>query len=531
MEKLQKICLRILAVIGAGIFSVLTYYAWCYTMKMPTGDEVFFDTKDAVWQNLLFLGGIFAAVFLIGALSRFLNERKSHLLAIILSCGAVLFAIFLVNSAHVWPIGDQRQILMAALQRKQGIFPEMQPGQYFTIWPFQLGLTNIYALFYYFTGAEVPEVVQNVQAVFIGVIIYTGFRITRELFHNIKAECIYLLLCVGCLPLYLYVLYLYGETLGVCGALLGIWFFLAANREEKRKPYTVAGFFLFAILAMTLAYIVRSALIIVWIAMVIIQLLLMITNKKILPLVLLVLMPAVAMSGQRLMISSVERQAGVELGEGMPAVAWIAMGLQDNPIESKGPGSYNDYNINLFKECGLDKEETSARAMEYMGARFSYWSKHPKEMLEFFKNKVLIQWNEPSYGAFTMTRVQVEPKEWVVNAYFGEWHDKLYQYMNCYQAAAYLAILGYFVFLLSGKQKTVCYLPGLILIGGFLFSIMWEAKSRYIYPYVVMALPCIAGSIVIYYDRLAALILQCSKRIRECLQNKKQNNKGEKSDV
>lgn len=522
MEKLQKICQQILAGIGVFIFAILTFYAWRYTVNMPALDEVLYTTKDVVWKSVLFVAAVFVIVFGAGKLAKHLEERKLHLLAIILSCGVVAFGVFLVNSVHVWPIGDQRQVFMAALQRKQGIFPELEQGQYFTIWPFQLGLTNLYAFFYQFTKAQVPEVIQTVQAVFAGVIVYLGFRITGELFHDKRAECLYLVLAPGFVPLYLYVLYLYGETFGVCAALLGIWCFLVANREEEKNTYRILGWLFLAGVAIMLTYIVRSALIIVWIAMVIIQILLFFRRKRWLPLIMLVFALGLSMLGQRMMIGYVEKQADVELGRGMPIITWIAMGLQDNP-KGMGQGSFNDYNINLFKECGLDREETSVRAKQYIGERFSYWSKHPGEMLDFFKNKVLNQWNEPSYGAFTMTRVHVEPDEWAEDAYYGKTHDKLYQYLNCYQAAAYLAVLGYFVWLFGGRRKEVCYLPGLILIGGFLFSVIWEAKSRYIYPYLVMALPCVAGSIVIYYDRLGMLVLQCSKHIKECLQNKKHN--------
>ena len=35
-------------------------------------------------------------------------------------------------------------------------------------------------------------------------------------------------------------------------------------------------------------------------------------------------------------------------------------------------------------------------------------------------------------------------------------------------------------------------LPEIILVGGVLFSLLWEAKTRYIFPYMIYMLPCAA---------------------------------------
>ena len=57
--------------------------------------------------------------------------------------------------------------------------------------------------------------------------------------------------------------------------------------------------------------------------------------------------------------------------------------------------------------------------------------------------------------------------------------------------------------ILLGKLKGVQVLPGIIFLGGFFITILWEAKSRYVYPYIVMILPSAACSME-YYGRLLA---------------------------
>ena len=43
-----------------------------------------------------------------------------------------------------------------------------------------------------------------------------------------------------------------------------------------------------------------------------------------------------------------EGQLDREYGSGAPYVLWVAMGMQENPDALKGPGTYNDYNLDTY---------------------------------------------------------------------------------------------------------------------------------------------------------------------------------------
>lgn len=47
------------------------------------------------------------------------------------------------------------------------------------------------------------------------------------------------------------------------------------------------------------------------------------------------------------------------------------------------------------------------------------------------------------------------------------------------------------------------------------FSVIWETKSRYIYPYAVMAIPCVAVSLVYYYDHLPDFVKKHIDKIKK----------------
>lgn len=498
MEKLQRIGLGIIAGIGTVIFLFLTFTGWRYTINMSIENESLSMAVDSGWKQLLFLAGALLLAAVLYLRGGHLKKSTVHGLAVILSAAVTAALFLLIRDAHAYAISDQGQIYLAAVEMLSGNETTiLSGGGYFEVYPFQIGLAWIYSWIFRITGSSSFEVLQMVQAVCTGLTVYAGFRITRELFASTRAECIYLVCVLGCLPMYLYTLFIYGETFGICSVLYGIWFFLRANREGTGGR-TAVIFWLLAAVVMTLACIVRSALIIVWIAMFIIQVLAVLKDRKVLLLAMAGISLLFILGGQRLLITAVQSGTGARLDGGMPVSLWIAMGLQENDLDDNRPGSYNGYSLALFEECEYDREQSNDYALREIRRRLQELWEEPEDMLAFFKLKLLNQWIEPTYGSFTMTHYMSEPEEWVEEIYFGDTGGRLKGFLNLYQNLVWLAVLGYFLKLLRGKERTVCWLPGLILIGGFLFSVIWEAKSRYILPYAVIALPYVAGSLTVW---------------------------------
>lgn len=80
--------------------------------------------------------------------------------------------------------------------------------------------------------------------------------------------------------------------------------------------------------------------------------------------------------------------------------------------------------------------------------------------------------------------------------------------MKIYQLVVYGSIL----FLLIRKRKRWEHIEKYVLLiavfGGFLFSLMWEAKTRYVFPYLIMELPYIALGIKELVDWLHGKIAE-----------------------
>ncbi len=401
----------------------------------------------------------------------------------------------MIHGSNTYSVSDQLHVYLAAKSLCEKNFSVADYGYYFVAYPFQLGLAHVYAFLFTLFHSSAPQVVEYMQAISLGISFYTGFRITRELFGDSRLDLLYLVCSLPFIPMYLYTLFLYGESFGVCGAMLSIRFFLLFTRHRAHASRRSIPFLALSALFLLFAVLVRSVLLIVGIALLIVQLLLSLQEHKVSPLLSVAAMLLIVLLGKDLILGLAEADAGLERGQGAPFSLWLVMGLQNNDM---GPGYYNGYNVDTFTAFDYNARLSNEQGIKDLTALLSNHLQHPKDFALFLKDKGLYQWCEPSYASFTVTRFMTEPKEWIYQLYWSGAHDTAYQFLNHYQSAIYLLLLATFLYALRKKEKPIFLLMGLPFIGGFLFSLIWEGKSRYVYPYVALITPCLAKGIQLY---------------------------------
>lgn len=489
---IARICKRGIAVIGVAVFAILALYAGRYTV-FKGYDNIYINNHDQIGENLLCFAGVVCLLFLIRKLpDRVFLKRIIHFLAVILAGVVFYICHLLIQNAEFIPITDSMQIYYSVQALADGAAPEFvsMGRSYFIVFPYQLSLSCLYALI--LRTVNIAATVRNieyVQAMFAALAVYAGYRIVREIFDDLHAEIVYLLLVSGCIPMYIFAMYIYGETVGTSASLIAIWLFLGGNREEGSRSGRVL-YFLGAMFFIVVACIARGALLVVWIAMAIMQGILFLRRKEVVPLLLVFLMLPAILLGQAGLQHLAEDWVYGDVGSGSPKIMWIAMGLQENEDNYFGPGSYNGFNDLTFIDSGYDADLVKQEAKDVIGSRFQNDFSHPAYAVSFFKRKILCQWNEPTYSSFFRTFYMADRSETVDNIYFDEViHGRVLRFTDRYQFVVYLAVFFFFVYLLGGRVEEKVYLIGLIMIGGFCLSLIWESSSRYIYPYFVMALP------------------------------------------
>ncbi len=149
-------------------------------------------------------------------------------------------------------------------------------------------------------------------------------------------------------------------------------------------------------------------------------------------------------------------------------------------------GWYNDKV--LFNRQLQTKEEYNNSFKQ----RATYLLSNPKYMLKFYNEKIVSMWTENTYMSIANNENLYNKYEKIENKEKELKIEKFEYPLAVYQKAIILLIFScslITIILKKDKLSSQEILLLLIFMGGFLFHIIWEAKSRYIIPYIVTLIP------------------------------------------
>ena len=321
------------------------------------------------------------------------------------------------------------------------------------------------------------------------LLFYSGYKLLQLICKNLEAVIYYILFFLGCVPLFLYVPYVYGEIISITFTMVLMWQTVRYCKTSKKTC------FLWGTIAIVLACIVRKNSLIVLVAVGII--LLIHSIKEANPRgVIWILVMALAVSGSdKLIHAYYEKISGLEVSGGVPHISWIRMGLQDSWA---GPGWFDNSSIEVYTEHNYDTKQTILAEKELLAGILKDMWANKAYGIDFFRRKILSQWNSPAYSSLYETENFDYSKgplpTFVEHVYYDD-RTSIETYMNRYQVVLYfyLAVSAIVLFIDRKKKHCLAELSLYVaIIGGFLFSAMWEACSRYVMPYMVYMIPLAA---------------------------------------
>ncbi|MBO5283228.1 MAG: glycosyltransferase family 39 protein [Lachnospiraceae bacterium] len=491
MKKLPEIteiiCTKAVHSILLVMGLLLGYWAFRYTHGYPMdlSEGQILIEPDSIGKNLLVTLAVLAVTWLLQwAILRGDPEKQKRRVRRIAIGVTLLMGILLaiwVSVCHIMPVWDQMQVYLDAMDFKAGNFQDMTG--YIYMCPHQYGLTFLYEIFLVFGGGY--RLLQYLNVLMVMCIVFCAYLIVEELFGDVQASLYTVLGNLLFFPLWIYVNYVYGELLSMGFSMLGIWLLVHWCRTGKHR------YALLSLLALSVAVLARSNALVVLIAVCITMLIHSLRQRswKALLVALLVLLVPVGSIGA--MRFSYELRSGNRIEGGIPASMYIAMGMQRSP---GGAGVYNGYNNSVFRgEAGSDEEKANEIAVTYIRERIAEFRNDPAMAREFYKEKIQEQWNEPTFCSLVMTATFEQPPAGIVEKlYYGDWQQRYRDYMNRYVTVMYLGVILYSIAGLLRKTNILQCLMAIGVIGGFLFSILWEAKSRYVLPYIVLLIPYMA---------------------------------------
>lgn len=489
-EIVEKICTRTVQGMMLLISLLLGYWAICYTHSYPVdlNENGLALVSDSMGRNLLIFCVVLVSAWLVqwvvlrGSEAGKQKRVRRFAIAVTLSMGALLAAW--VSVCHITPVWDQMQVYLDAMDFKAGNFTDMMG--YIYMCPHQYGLTFLYEIFLAFGGGY--RLLQYVNVLMVMCTVWCAYQLVEELFGDARASLYVVVGNMLFFPMWIYVNYVYGELLSIGFGMLGIRFLVRWCHRQKNSAA------LLSLLFLSVAALARTNVLVVLIAACIVMLVHSLGQRSRAKLVMAVLVMLVPLGAIGAMRWSYELRSGIRIEGGIPSSMYVAMGMQQS---YGGAGVYNGYNNSVFRgQAESDEERANEIAMTYIRERLQEFRADPAMTREFYKEKIQEQWNEPTFCSLVMTATFEEPPTGLVEKlYYGSWQQRFRDFMNRYVTVLYLGVILYCAISLLRKPDILQCLLLVGVIGGFLFSILWEAKSRYVLPYIILLIPYMAVGI------------------------------------
>lgn len=410
-----------------------------------------------------------------------LFEKAVFIYSIIICLLIIL--IYRVNVAC-----DSQSLSEIAIDFLKGDYSSFSGDNYLAHYPHQLGMIAFLEFIYFVFGVNNFTVLQLLNAAAIFSVVYFLHRITEELFHDFSVQILLSVLCFGLLPLYLYTTFIYGDIPGMGFVMPAIYLIIRYLNTRKRLLIIPAS------LCMCFAILFKSNNSVILAAAVIILILFSITAKDWFSLVFaaaLLLLPSIGTSGINLYYT---RASGIPaIPEGVPKIAWVAMGLQENDYLENG--WYNGYNWVTYTECGFDAEKTTELCLASIKESLNRFISSPKSGINFFYKKFISQWNDPGFQSQITnewySRHRDDHSFLALYLIYGNGRLILEGFMNVFHFLILFGASVYTFIHMKSHSPSAAFLI-LCIFGGYFFHMFWEAGGRYGLGYFVLCIPIAA---------------------------------------
>jgi hypothetical protein len=426
--------------------------------------------------------------------SSILYQRKDRLLWAL----PYLLTLFVLAAGTLWvysvqsaPTHDSWIVTTSAKMFSQGDY-SMLEGDYLQRFPFQLGYVLFTEFFVRFLGGS-SENLLYLQAINVAclAVAYLGIvRITEITFRNKTVTLFTTILLFLCFQPIMFSTFLYGNTPGFLFSVLSIW--LALLYFEKRKIWQAV----FSAVCIGLAVMIKWSNLIILVALCIMIILNVLHKNQLrkspkqalVSLCFLVLAITLGIGMNTFAITHYESRSGIKIADGVPMTAWLAMGLSEAFVEA---GWFDANHFGMYEVSGRSQAAVSEVNMQAIKERVDTFTDDPDYAMRFFYRKFASQWNEATFQSIWTNQVRGhygDGMSGIAELVCGEWEYAVKGYMNIYNTIIISMFTAGLFCSIRKKRLAFAFLP-LIILGGFLYYTLFEAKSQYALLYFVMMIP------------------------------------------
>ena len=160
-----------------------------------------------------------------------------------------------------------------------------------------------------------------------------------------------------------------------------------------------------------------------------------------------------------------------------PTQSYLLMAMEES---WRGNGWHNE---DISKPALYEPEKKKQEYTQKIKDRLIYFSKNLDYTFKFYTMKIASMWAENTYSSVRNNRTKKYTFENIIEP------------LTFYQKALLILIcVCSLIILIQNRKSLSLELIFLItiFIGGFAFHVLWEAKSRYIIPYIIILMPIAA---------------------------------------
>lgn len=394
-----------------------------------------------------------------------------------------IISLFILAGGIRTPVNDQIQVYGAAQLFNEGNYLNLSKGGYVNMYPQQLGYILYMQVILMIAGSLGFQAVQITNCIFIIGVVYAGCcllnDLTEQAIPRILGSCFFLFL----LPLQLMCSWVYGDIPFYFFMFLCLHNYILLHRTEKRR------YFVAVIITASLCLLFRKHTLILLIAVAAVSVLLVIEKRKYIYLLTGVLSLVIPFGITSCIETYYAAVSGYEVDGGIPSIAWITMGTIE---DGSKPGWFNNYSVPIYYATNCSRKLTSEIALERLETQLAYFAENPVYALSFYKRKLCTQWNDPYFNTEYMISVDAEQSPKGLSLILQENEESILFLLSCQQSIIYIGMLAYLI-IASKKDEITDMLLHILILGGFAFSILWEANSRYVFSWYLIMLPMAAA--------------------------------------
>ena len=486
MEFINKLS-KTVVIVFFGIFAF--FYALANILFTVHLDQTVSFDKGITFASIV---SFFVFLFIIYYLIKkdFFQIKEEYLLYVFLIISFIVGMTWIfINDIELRDLDDAYNCYRAACNIARGNLEPLSYKSYISVYPNNIGLIT-YLLIHIKLFGEFGSLysIRIVNLMFVLLGYFALYRISKIIFNNRTVNCTLIVLMFGSMQFVFFSFFVYGNCLSYSMSLLSVMFLLSYFEDNKISGLILSSLFIIGSIS------IKQNSLIILIAESILLIMHFINTKKVIVIIVIIF----TMFGVYTGTSGLEKYWGnkVDIDYGdtkLPTICWLGYGLN---YDERRPGGYSSQFEQYHAENGFVSEFTKEYVETFIDGVLDTFKENPKLAIRFYGQKFLSSWANPQYETFNQHR-ELHNSDFVENVIDNKGLDIFWDGISS------IVAIGVVYFLVKQAKNMSLYsmIGMIVVIGGFLFHMLWEVKAIYLYQYYMYLLPYAACGLVNILNR------------------------------